>query len=100
MHPVIKTVLERIALGIATLFVVSLVIFSAIELLPGDFSQVILGQAATKANMAAISKELGLDQPPHCVTSSGLPALFKEILELRFPVGMLQVLIAQGRLLT
>ena len=65
MHPVIKTVLERIALGIATLFVVSLVIFSAIELLPGDFSQVILGQAATKANMAAISKELGLDQPPH-----------------------------------
>ena len=70
MHPVIKTVLERIALGIATLFVVSLVIFSAIELLPGDFSQVILGQAATKANMAAISKELGLDQPPH-LTSSG-----------------------------
>ena len=65
MHPVIRTILERIALGIATLFVVSLVIFSAIELLPGDFSQVILGQSATQANMAAISKELGLDQPPH-----------------------------------
>ena len=65
MHPVIRTILERIALGVATLFVVSLVIFSAIELLPGDFSQVILGQAATKANMAAIAKELGLDQPPH-----------------------------------
>jgi peptide/nickel transport system permease protein len=65
LHPVIKTILERIALGIATLFVVSLVIFSAIELLPGDFSQVILGQSATQANMAAISKELGLDQPPH-----------------------------------
>ena len=65
MHPVLKTILERIALGVATLFVVSLVIFSAIELLPGDFSQVILGQAATQANMAAISKELGLDQPPH-----------------------------------
>lgn len=65
MHPVIKTILERIALGVATLFVVSLVIFSAIELLPGDFSQVILGQAGTKANMAAIAKELGLDQPPH-----------------------------------
>ena len=65
MHPVLKTILERIALGVATLFVVSLVIFSAIELLPGDFSQVILGQSATQANMAAISKELGLDQPPH-----------------------------------
>ena len=65
MHPVIRTILERIALGVATLFVVSLVIFSAIELLPGDFSQVILGQAATKANMAAIATELGLDQPPH-----------------------------------
>ena len=59
MHPVLKTILERIALGVATLFVVSLVIFSAIELLPGDFSQVILGQAATQANMAAISRELG-----------------------------------------
>ena len=65
MHPVLKTILERIALGVATLFVVSLVIFSAIELLPGDFSQVILGQSATEANMAAISKELGLDQPPY-----------------------------------
>ncbi len=65
MHPVLKTILERIALGVATLIVVSLVIFSAIELLPGDFSQVILGQSATQANMAAISKELGLDQPPY-----------------------------------
>tara|TARA_B100000212_G_scaffold339380_1_gene317756 strand:- start:290 stop:1270 length:981 start_codon:yes stop_codon:yes gene_type:complete len=65
LHPVLKTILERIALGVATLIVVSLVIFSAIELLPGDFSQVILGQSATQANMAAISKELGLDQPPY-----------------------------------
>ena len=54
--------LERIGLGLATLFVVSIIIFSAIELLPGDFGQAVLGQAATEETVAAFRKELGLDQ--------------------------------------
>ena len=65
MHPVTKTVLERVALGLATLFVVSIIIFSAIEMLPGDFGQAILGQAATEETVAAFRRELGLDQPPY-----------------------------------
>ena len=65
MHPVIKTVLERVALGLATLFVVSIIIFSAIEMLPGDFGQAILGQAATEETVAAFRRELGLDQPSY-----------------------------------
>ena len=44
MHPVTKTVLVRLGYGLLTLFVVSIVIFSAIEFLPGDFTQAILGQ--------------------------------------------------------
>ena len=65
MHPVLQTVLGRLGLGLATLFVVSLIIFSAIEMLPGDFGQAILGQAATEETVAAFRRELGLDEPPY-----------------------------------
>ena len=63
MHPILGTVLQRILLGIVTLFFVSLIIFSAIEFLPGDFTQAVLGQAATEETVAAFRRELGLDQP-------------------------------------
>ena len=65
MHPILGTVLQRILLGVVTLFFVSLIIFSAIEFLPGDFTQAVLGQAATEETVAAFRKELGLDQPAH-----------------------------------
>lgn len=60
-----KTVLERLGLGLATLFMVSIIIFSAIEMLPGDFGQAILGQSATPETVAAFRLQLGLDQAPH-----------------------------------
>ncbi len=63
MHPILGTVLQRILLGIVTLFFVSLIIFSAIEFLPGDFTQAVLGQAATEETVDAFRKELGLDKP-------------------------------------
>lgn len=53
----------RILLGFVTLFVVSLIIFCAIELLPGDLAQEILGQAATPETVAAFRQELGLNLP-------------------------------------
>jgi peptide/nickel transport system permease protein len=46
-----------------TLFVVSIVIFVAVNLLPGDFAEAILGQAATPETVASIRRDLGLDQP-------------------------------------
>jgi len=52
-------------LGLITLFFVSLIIFSAVEFLPGDFTQAILGQAATEETVAAFRLELGLDQPAY-----------------------------------
>ena len=63
MHPVLSTVLKRLGLGIITLFVVSAIIFSSIAMLPGDFGQAVLGQAATEETVAAFRRELGLDQP-------------------------------------
>ena len=56
---------QRLALGLLTLFVISLVIFGALELLPGDLAQEILGQSATPETVAAFRRELGLDLPPH-----------------------------------
>ncbi|SHI78812.1 ABC transporter permease [Wenxinia saemankumensis] len=63
MHPVLKTVLARLGLGLMTLFFVSVVIFLSIEMLPGDFTQAVLGQAATEETVTAFRRELGLDQP-------------------------------------
>ncbi|MGX9354532.1 ABC transporter permease [Roseobacteraceae bacterium S113] len=64
MHPVLATILKRVGLGLITLFVVSVIIFSAVNMLPGDFGEAVLGQAATEDTVAAFRRELGLDQPP------------------------------------
>ena len=63
MKTVLKLILTRIALAFLTLFLVSLVIFFAIELLPGDAAQQLLGQSATPETLAALRLQLGLDQP-------------------------------------
>ncbi len=65
MHPIVKTILQRLVMGVFTLFVVSIIIFSAIDFLPGDFGQAVLGQAATKETVAAFRVELGLDKPAY-----------------------------------
>ena len=64
MNPVIKIILQRLALGLLTLFIVSIVIFTAVNMLPGDFAEAILGQGATPEAVAAIRRDLGLDQDP------------------------------------
>ncbi len=64
MHPILSMALRRLALGLLTLIVISIVIFSAVEMLPGDLAQEILGQSATPETVAAFRKELGLDKPP------------------------------------
>lgn len=65
MHPVLRTVLQRLGLGLLTLFVVSVVIFSALEMLPGGFAEAILGQGATPETVAAFNHEIGLDRPAY-----------------------------------
>ena len=64
MGSVTRIVLQRLAFGLLTLFVVSVVIFAAVNMLPGDFAQAILGQGATPEAVDAIRRDLGLDQPP------------------------------------
>ena len=63
MHPVLKTVLQRLGLGLLTLLAVSIVIFASLELLPGGFAEAILGQGATPETVANFNHQLGLDRP-------------------------------------
>ena len=65
MPPLAILVAQRLALGLLILFVVSVIIFLGVQLLPGDLSQAILGQSATPETVAAFRHELHLDLPPH-----------------------------------
>lgn len=55
---------KRLCLGLLTLSVIAVFIFSVVELLPGDLAQAILGQSATPETVAAFRRELGLDKDP------------------------------------
>ena len=63
MHPVLRTCVQRLGLGAITLLVVSLIVFGMIELLPGNFAQALLGQAATPEVVENFAKRAGLDRP-------------------------------------
>ena len=55
--------LTRLLFGLLTIVVVSTVVFFAVELLPGDVAQQILGRDATPETLASLRERLGLDQP-------------------------------------
>lgn len=59
----IAILIRRIASLIVTLLVVSLLIFVVMDLLPGDPASVMLGTSASPETLAALQKQLGLDQP-------------------------------------
>jgi peptide/nickel transport system permease protein len=63
MNPLAKMIAKRIGVGFLTLLLISVVIFFAIELLPGDAAQQLLGQTATAETLAALREQLGLNQP-------------------------------------
>ena len=65
MANIVKMIAQRLGLGLITLWVVSMIIFLGVELLPGDLAEAILGQAATEETVAAIRRELKLDLPAH-----------------------------------
>ena len=63
MGSILRIIGQRLVLGAITLLVVSVVIFIAVNALPGDFAQAILGQGATPEAIESIRRDLGLDQP-------------------------------------
>jgi peptide/nickel transport system permease protein len=65
MNTLTSLVVKRVLLGLATVFVISILIFLGVEALPGDVAEAILGQSALPETVAAFRKELKLDLPPH-----------------------------------
>jgi len=63
MADIMRLILKRLGLGLVILFIVSIIIFFMVELLPGDLAQAVLGMGATQENLAALREQLGLDQP-------------------------------------
>ena len=64
MKSIYKLLGQRLALGLLSLFAVSVIIFLAVGMLPGDIAQAMLGQSATPETVAAFRAQLGLDMPP------------------------------------
>lgn len=64
VHPILKLVAQRIALGLVLLWAASVLIFVGTQILPGDVAQSILGQTATPVSLANLRTELGLNDPP------------------------------------
>ncbi|MEZ5231680.1 MAG: ABC transporter permease [Acidimicrobiales bacterium] len=54
----------RAAMTAAVVVLVSVATFALLSALPGDPAVTILGPRATEANIAAVRRDLGLDQPP------------------------------------
>ncbi|MED1562934.1 peptide ABC transporter [Alkalihalobacillus alcalophilus ATCC 27647 = CGMCC 1.3604] len=59
----LKFILRRVGLMGAILFLVSVIIFSLVNVLPGDPATLILGQEATPEALESLREEMGLNQP-------------------------------------
>jgi peptide/nickel transport system permease protein len=62
-HPLVAYALRRIAVAVLLLALVSVLIFVATQVLPGDAADQILGRSATAAQKARLRHQLGLDRP-------------------------------------
>ncbi|PWE32586.1 ABC transporter permease [Maritimibacter sp. 55A14] len=63
MNDVLSIIVKRLGLGLVTLLIISILIFFAVELLPGDIAQAVLGMGATEENLAALRERMGLNDP-------------------------------------
>jgi peptide/nickel transport system permease protein len=61
--PVAGLIRRRLALGLFTLFLVTVLVFLATEVLPGDAARVILGRGANAKTLAALREQLHLNAP-------------------------------------
>ncbi len=56
--------LSRIGMGVISVFVISVIVYFATLILPGDAATAILGQQATPERLAALRADLNLDRSP------------------------------------
>ena len=63
-NPIGALVLRRVAAGVITLVIVSIVVFAATQVLPGNAAYAILGRDANPIRLHAIELQLHLDRSP------------------------------------
>src|SRR5436305_14105482 len=56
-------ILKRVGLGLITLWILSVIVFFAAQVLPGDPARAILGPLAAPSAVATLSHQLGTDKP-------------------------------------
>jgi peptide/nickel transport system permease protein len=61
-HPILQLLRRRALIGIVTLVVVSMVVFVATEVLPGNAAYAILGHSADKARVLQLEQQLHLNR--------------------------------------
>jgi peptide/nickel transport system permease protein len=61
-HPIARLIWRRLAIGVATLFLVSVVVFWATEVLPGNAAYAILGRNASPSRVQALESALHLNR--------------------------------------
>jgi peptide/nickel transport system permease protein len=62
-HPLTAYCVRRLVIGVVLLALVSVLVFGATQILPGDAASAILGRSATPAQKEIYRKQLGLDKP-------------------------------------
>lgn len=63
LGPGARLLVIRLPLGLLTLFLASVVVFAATQILPGDAARAVLGRTATPESLAALRAQLNLDSP-------------------------------------
>jgi peptide/nickel transport system permease protein len=61
-HPLVALTGRRLGIGVITLFAVSVIVFLATEVLPGNAAFAILGRSANPARLHALERQLHLNQ--------------------------------------
>ena len=61
-HPIMALAAQRLALGLLTLFLVSVAVFLATEVLPGNAAYAVLGHTATPGALKALEAQLHLNR--------------------------------------
>ena len=62
-NPIARALARRVAASVVVLLGVSVLLFAATAVLPGDPATRLLGQEATPENLEAMRRQLGLDKP-------------------------------------
>ena len=66
-----RYIAKRLGLAVITLFLLSVIVFAAAQVLPGDVGRTVLGPLAGQRQSNSSTASTDADAPPSCSTSTG-----------------------------